>query len=107
MSFQGPRKHHDARGEAPWPPCSYLYPATVVGNCTFGSSIYCACLQEHSFLLFVYTHPPIPQAWGINSMTLHILDSWTTQGMWLQDQLGPLVTTRLPILCGDRVAAIP
>lgn len=55
----------------------------------------------------LYSFPLIPQAWGINSMTLHILDSQTTQGMRLQDQLGPLVKTRLPILCGDRVAAIP
>lgn len=55
----------------------------------------------------LYSPLPTPQAWGSNSMTLRILDSRTTQGTGLQDLLGPPVKIRPPILCGDRVAAIP
>lgn len=42
--------------------------------------VYILCLSSKNLFLF-YTLP-FPQVWGINSITLHTLDSWTTQGTW-------------------------
>lgn len=60
-----------------------------------------------NILSSVYIPPSPTQAWGIHSMTLRIRNSRTTQGTGLRDLRGPLVEICLPVLCGERVAAIP
>lgn len=87
VSFRWMQKHCEQWCAVPGTRHSYLSPpAAVVRNCTCNSSIYCTCLQKTFFPPF-YTHSP--QAWGTDSMTLHILDSRTTQGKWFLVTAGP------------------
>lgn len=95
------QKHHEEWCVVPWPPssCLSIPTATVVWNCAFNSSIYCACLQKHSFSFFILIPP------GTGYQQYDIAHPW--QSDYTGNILGPLVKACLPRLRGERVAAIP
>lgn len=105
MSFQGPWKPQEHEGRGPpraHPHSLHLWLGTAQLVVVYIVPVF------KNILSSVYTPPSSPtQAWGIHSMTLRIRNSRTTQGTGLRDLRGLVVDICLPVLCGERVAAIP
>lgn len=83
---------------------SIVMPIYTLLQLWFGTAhsivVYIVPVFKNILFPFLYS---FPQVRGINSMTLHILDSRTTQGTYWAH----LVKACLPRLRGERVAAIP